>query len=89
MNTFNTMFGKEVENQPGFFRGAEKYHPSDEFREKVRQFDKLCRNIGNYVVLPNYFACRTNWSEIRQFADRSLPLYAEKGNHNKENEVKK
>ena len=29
MNTFNTMFGKENENQPGFFRGAEKYHPSD------------------------------------------------------------
>lgn len=78
MNTFNTMSGKEVENQPGFFRGAEKYHPSDEFREKVRQFDKLCRNIGNYVVLPNYFACRTNLNcyrgtnAWRDFFDRFL-----------------
>lgn len=78
MNTFNTMFGKEIENRPGFFRGAEKYDPSDDFRDKVRQFDKLCRNIGNYVVLPNYFACRTNLNCYRgtnawhDFFDRFL-----------------
>ena len=76
MNTFNTMFGRESEEKTGFFAGLEKYAPSDELREKVRQFDKLCRNIGNYVILPNYFArntslnCYRGTNEWHDFFDR-------------------
>ena len=60
VNTFHTMFGREIAGRPGFFAGLEKYHPSDELREKVRCFRKLCSTIGNYVVLPNYFAEQTS-----------------------------
>lgn len=60
VNTFHTMFGRELPARPGFFAGLEKYHPSEELREKVRRFHKLCSNVGNYVVLPNYFAEQTS-----------------------------
>lgn len=78
MNTFHTMFGREIEGKPGFFAGLEKYAPSDELREKVRQFGKLCCNIGNYAVLPNWFArgttfnCYRGINEWHDFFDRFL-----------------
>lgn len=78
MNTFHTMFGREISGRPGFFAGLEKYSPSDELREKVRDFGRLHSTIGNYVVLPNYFACRTTLNcyrgtnSWRDFFDRFL-----------------
>ena len=78
INTFHTMFGREIEDRSGFFAGLEKYKPSDELREKVRNFSRLCSNIGNYVVLPNYFArqtslnCYRGTNEWHDFFDRFL-----------------
>lgn len=53
MNTFHTMFGRPIEGKEGFFAGLEKYSPSDELRQKVRDFSKIISRIGNYIVLPN------------------------------------
>ena len=78
INTFHTMFGREIEEKTGFFAGLEKYAPSDELREKVRHFGKLCSNVGNYVVLPNYFTrqtslnCYRGTNDWRDFFDRFL-----------------
>ena len=78
MNTFHTMFGREIQGKPGFFAGLEKYSPSDEFREKVRHFGKICSMIGNYTVLPNWYAagttinCYRGTNQWRDFFDRFL-----------------
>ena len=78
MNTFHTMFGREIEGRPGFFAGLEKYDPADELREKVRHFSTRCCSIGNYIVLPNYFTeqtslnCYRGTNEWRDFFDRFL-----------------
>lgn len=78
INTFHTMFGRKIDGKPGLFAGLEKYSPSDALREKVRRFGRLCCNIGNYVVLPNYFACQTTLNCYRgtndwhDFFDRFL-----------------
>ena len=78
VNTFHTMFGREIEGQPGSFAGLEKYAPSDELREQVRSFFRLCSTVGNYVVLPNYFARKTSLNCYRgtnswhDFFDRFL-----------------
>ena len=55
MNTFNTIFGKEIEGTPGCFRGIEAYNPDEKLRNRVRQFSRLCPTIGNFIVLPNNF----------------------------------
>lgn len=78
INTFHTMFGREISGRPGFFAGLEKYSPSDELRQKVRDFGKLCSSLGNYVVLPNCFArsttlnCYRGTNAWRDFFDRFL-----------------
>ena len=59
MNTFHTMFGRETEEKPGSFAGLEKYAPSDELREKVRHFGRTYTVLGNYTVLPNFYARQT------------------------------
>lgn len=78
MNTFHTMFGREIPEKPGFFAGLEKYSPSDEMREKVRNFGRLCSNIGNFCILPNRNCRRTTLNcyrgtnQWRDFFDRFL-----------------
>jgi hypothetical protein len=78
MNTFHTMFGRELSNRPGFFAGLEKYSPSDELRQKVRDFSKFYTSLGNYLVLPNCFASSTTLNCYRgtnawhDFFDRFL-----------------
>jgi hypothetical protein len=78
VNTFHSMFGRPVPGKPGFFAGVEKYAPSDDFREKVRSFFRQCSSVGNYVVLPNYYArqttlnCYRGTNEWRDFFDRFL-----------------
>lgn len=78
MNTFHTMFGREIPEKPGYFAGLEKYSPTEEFREKVRHFGKICIMIGNYTVLPNWYAngttlnCYRGTNHWRDFFDRFL-----------------
>ena len=54
MNTFNTMFGREIPEQPGCYYGLENFHPDERTRSLARKFHELVPTIGNYVVLPNY-----------------------------------
>ena len=79
MNSFHTMFGREIPEKPGFYAGLEKYHPSDEIRERVREFgNKYCSTIGNFVVLPNLYVRDTTLNfyrgtnQWRDFFDRFL-----------------
>lgn len=78
MNTFHTMFGREIAEKAGFFAGVEKYSPTDDLREKVRNFAKICSNIGNYCILPNWYCrqttlnCYRGTNQWRDFFDRFL-----------------
>lgn len=53
LNTFHTMFGREIPDQPGYFGGLEKYTPTERMRERVRLFRKRSARLGNFAVLPN------------------------------------
>ncbi len=53
MNTFHTLFGRPIEDKPGFYAGLEKYAPDDELRERAGKFHTHCHTIGNYILLPN------------------------------------
>ena len=79
MNSFHTMFGREIPERPGFYAGLEKYHPSNELRERVREFGtECCSTIGNFVVLPNLYVRDTTLNFYRgtnqwhDFFDRFL-----------------
>ena len=79
MNSFHTMFGREIPERPGFYAGLEKYHPSDELRDRVREFgNRFCSTIGNFVVLPNLYVRDTTLNfyrgtnQWRDFFDRFL-----------------
>ena len=79
MNSFHTMFGREIPEQPGFYAGLEKYQPSDELRDRVRKYSrKHCSTPGNFVVLPNLSAEKTTLNFYRgtndwhDFFDRFL-----------------
>lgn len=78
MNSFHTMFGRAVPGKEGFFAGVEKYAPSEEFREKVRVYGKICSNLGNFTLLPHLYACDTTLNfhrgtnSWRDFFDRFL-----------------
>ena len=54
MNTFNTMFGREMPERPSCYWGLESFHPDENMRVLARRFHNLVPTIGNYVVLPNY-----------------------------------
>jgi len=79
MNSFHTMFGREIPDRLGFYAGLEKYHPSDELRERVREFgNRYCSTVGNFVVLPNLYVRDTTLNFYRgtnqwhDFFDRFL-----------------
>ena len=79
MNSFHTMFGRELPDHPGFFAGLEKYDPPVELRERVREFgNAYCSTVGNFVVLPNLYVQGTTLNmhrgtnEWRDFFDRFL-----------------
>ena len=79
VNSFHTMFGREIPGRPGFFAGLEKYDPPEEMRERVREFgNAYCSTVGNFVVLPNLYARGTTLNmyrgtnDWRDFFDRFL-----------------
>ena len=79
LNTFHTMFGREIPEKPGFYAGLEKYAPSDEMRSKVRDFQQnICSTLGNFTVLPNCYGAGTTLNlyrgtnQWRDFFDRFL-----------------
>ncbi|MBQ7209216.1 MAG: hypothetical protein IJS01_15580 [Lentisphaeria bacterium] len=79
MNTFHTMFGRNIPERPGFYAGLEKYGPPEGLRRKVRLFgESICGTLGNFVVLPNLGAENTTLNlyrgtnDWRDFFDRFL-----------------
>ena len=79
MNSFHTMFGREIPERPGFYAGLEKYQPSDELRNRVREYSRNhCSTLGNFMVLPNLSAEKTTLNFYRgtngwrDFFDRFL-----------------
>ncbi|MBQ9337278.1 MAG: hypothetical protein IJS14_08290 [Lentisphaeria bacterium] len=79
LNSFHTMFGREIPDRPGFYAGLENYDPSDEIRERVREFgNRYCSTVGNFAVLPNLYArnttlnCYRGTNQWRDFFDRFL-----------------
>ncbi|MBR1953306.1 MAG: hypothetical protein IKA32_12040 [Lentisphaeria bacterium] len=80
LNTFHTMFGREIPDRPGYFGGLEKYAPSDSLREKVRIFRKRSARLGNFTVLPNLTVegetlnTLRGCSCLRDYFDRFLQL---------------
>jgi hypothetical protein len=55
INTFHTLFGREIPEKKGYFYGIEKFAPIDEnLYQKIRKFKSTISTIGNFVVLPNY-----------------------------------
>ena len=65
MNTFHTIFGREIAEKPGYFYGLETFHPDEKMRNLARDFHVLVSNIGNYVVLPNY--ADGSWKTINTY----------------------
>ncbi len=53
MNTFHTVFGREIPGNPGHYRGRESYRPNETIRQIAREFQRMVSNLGNFVVLPN------------------------------------
>ena len=78
LNTFHTMFGREIKDRPGFYAGLECYDPDDSLREKIRLFRSRSSRLGNYTVLPNLSVngdTLNTWrgcSHLRDYFDRFL-----------------
>ena len=54
MNSFHSIFGRQIKNNPTHFEGIDKFAPiDDELYDRIRQFHRMVHSIGNYVVLPN------------------------------------
>ena len=55
LNTFHTLFGREIPENRGHFYGIERFAPIDEnLYNRIRKFKKSICTLGNFVVLPNY-----------------------------------
>lgn len=79
LNTFHTMFGREIPEKPGLYAGLEKYSPNDDLRNAVQDFQQnICSTLGNFAVLPNCYGADTTLNlyrgtnHWRDFFDRFL-----------------
>lgn len=63
INTFNTTFGKPVE-EGGFF-GLNQFEPNDKLLQRVTRFHSLYHTIGNLMVLPNAYIGRNSLNTFR------------------------
>ncbi|WJV18975.1 hypothetical protein QU593_00270 [Rossellomorea marisflavi] len=55
LNSFHTMFGKEVTSDGGSrrFKGVEKYLSDQPLREIVNRYHQTYHTVGNFIPLPN------------------------------------
>lgn len=53
MNSFHTLLGRPIEDQPGRFAGLERNRPSEQQRAQALQFRSTYHTIGNFMPLPN------------------------------------
>ncbi|NLV52217.1 MAG: hypothetical protein GXY64_02995 [Bacteroidales bacterium] len=63
INTFNTTFGKPVEE--GGFLGLNHFEPDEKMLQRVTRFRSLYHTIGNFVVLPNAYIGRNSLNTFR------------------------
>ena len=53
LNTFNTLLGRPIPDQPGRFAGLEKFNPSDSLRARAAAFHRTYHMLGNLAPIPN------------------------------------
>ena len=65
LNTFHTLFGRPIPDQPGRFAGLERYHPSDDLRARAAAFHRTYHTLGNLAPLPNRSLGRLTFNTYR------------------------
>ena len=53
INSFHTLFGRPIPDQPDRFAGLERHRPSDALRARAALFRHTYHTIGNLTPLPN------------------------------------
>lgn len=65
LNTFHTLFGRPIPDQPDRFAGLERHHPSDALRARAATFRHTYHTIGNLAPLPNRSLGRLTFNTYR------------------------
>ncbi len=65
LNTFHTLFGRPIPDQPGRFAGLERHHPSDALRARAAAFHHTYHTLGNLAPLPNRSLGRNTFNTYR------------------------
>ena len=65
LNTFHTLFGRPISDQPGLYFGLERHHPSDSLRVRAADFHHTYHTLGNLAPLPNRSLGRLTFNTYR------------------------
>ncbi|MGD9782093.1 MAG: hypothetical protein AB7V14_08065 [Kiritimatiellia bacterium] len=65
LNTFHTLFGRPIPDQPGRFAGLERHRPSDDLRARAAAFHRTYHTLGNLAPLPNRSLGRNTFNTYR------------------------
>lgn len=65
LNSFHTLFGRPIPDQPDRFAGLERHRPSDDLRARAATFRHTYHTIGNLAPLPNRSLRRLTFNTYR------------------------
>lgn len=65
LNSFHTLFGRPIPDQPGRFAGLERHEPSDDLRARAAVFRHTYHTLGNLAPLPNHALGRMTFNTYR------------------------
>lgn len=65
LNSFNSLFGKPLPENPDRFAGLERRHPSDALRARAAAFHHTYHTLGNFAPLPNRSLNRKTFNTYR------------------------
>ena len=65
LNTFHTLFGRPIPDQPGRFAGLERHRPSDDLRARAAAIHRTNHTLGNLAPLPNRSLGRNTFNTYR------------------------
>ncbi len=65
LNTFHTLFGRPIPDQPGRFAGLEHHQPTDNLRARAAAFHHTYHTLGNLAPLPNCSMGRLTFNTYR------------------------
>ncbi|HOU20678.1 MAG: hypothetical protein KBC66_02055 [Kiritimatiellae bacterium] len=65
LNTFHTLLGRPIPDQPGRFTGLERHRPSDDLRARAAAFHRTYHTLGNLAPLPNRSLGRLTFNTYR------------------------